>query len=241
MTSIRQQIFENNTTLFGILDAEGVPENNERFSELESQYNELVKQQDDTFKQLTKLSVTVDKNRKDFNEFQVVTLTHMEEIDSNIDKVNINMSKLDQKVGELNKSVIDMNTKLVSYDKRIQNVELNLDKQSNEIVSLSKQVLQNNPYLSGLSNARVVTSTFSAIDIQWRVPQSSLRSNKEYSILWKMLNTNWFEGTISIVEQWDTFNDNASYHYKILKGSCRTRIKSSGSSEIRNGTIDNIA
>lgn len=80
--SIRTDIFNNNTTLFGILDEEGIPETNKRFREVEDRISTLESRTLQTQTQLIDLSTVVAKNRADYNAFELKTnntLTSLEE------------------------------------------------------------------------------------------------------------------------------------------------------------------
>lgn len=174
--SIRTDIFKNNTTLFGILDEEGISENNERFSTTDNRISTLDDRTKQTQTQLIDLSTVVSKNRADFNAFELKTnntLASLEEGVSkasslaiaadntaNIAETNANAAlsvseKLVTNIVDLNREMIfvnskvnELDTKIGTLDSTVKSHTAQIQEISNQVVSLQKQIASlGSPYV----------------------------------------------------------------------------------------------
>jgi len=174
--SIRTDIFNNRTTLFGILDEEGIPENNKRFLEVEGRVSQLEDRTLQTQTQLVDLSTVVAKNRADFNAFELKTnntLTSLEagvleagtlaaaadimakKADENASAALTLTHELEVRVIKLDSDVANVNTRIGVLSGEVQNLDstvkiqtTQIQENSNNIKSLQDQVTTlGNPYV----------------------------------------------------------------------------------------------
>ncbi|UHK03199.1 MAG: hypothetical protein FuNoV1_gp2 [Hangzhou nora-like virus 1] len=174
--SIRTDIFKNHTTLLGILDEEGISENNERFSTLGKRISTLDDRTKQTQTQLIDLSTIVSKNRADFNTFELKTNNTLASLDervleahslateadntANTADTNANAAlsvseQLATSVVDLDKSVTTINSRIGDLNLKIQNLGLTvtshtsqIQDNSNQIVSLQNQITNlGSPYI----------------------------------------------------------------------------------------------
>lgn len=242
MSSIRKQIFDNNTTLFGILDAEGVTENNERFSEIESQTSTLAEQQDQTFKQLVQLSKIVDRNWKDFNEFEVVTKTDLEALDIRVDVLNGNLTTLTSTTNRLTTDVTAINNEINTIRlnvaknfREIQELTSELEDVKADVRILQAAVVKNSRDILNLGSIYINTNSdlqffipYDSITIRWRTIQSSIISNTRYAVEFRRSTTgegNWIQANMTIIAPWDTFQAISAHQYRILNGPASIRLE----------------
>jgi hypothetical protein len=174
--SIRTDIFKNNTTLFGILDEEGVPDINGRFSLVEDQVSDLKTRTQQTQEQLVDLSTIVAKNRADFNTFEVKTnnvIVRLEEgvAEANVlaiaaDKVakeaqensnaaltlthelEVRVIKVSSDLDNTNQRVEDLSVRISGLGREVQTVVSNVDLLNLQVAQLQLQISQiSNPFV----------------------------------------------------------------------------------------------
>jgi cell division protein FtsL len=246
--SIRTDIFNNHTTLLGILDEEGVSENNNRFSDVEKGISQLESRTLQTQTQLVDLSTIVAKNRADFNSFELKIkdiLTSLEEGISEakslatgadnkatgaVETVNTildTVHQLDNKVSSLTENLINANVDIRNLRTITTYHASQIESNSNKIESLSKQI-------DDLSYPFIIlqrTTKFyyrennlgKIILVNWDTPSSIntiVLANERY---WADIQVNgmWKRGIVELIADWDSFRAIGTSPYPIQQGVVR--------------------
>jgi len=164
--SIRADIFNNRTTLFGILDEEGIPENNKRFLEVEGRVSQLEDRTLQTQTQLVDLSTVVAKNRADFNAFELKTNNTLTSLEAGVLEAgtlaaaaDITAKKADENANaaltlthELEVRVIKLDSDVSSVDTRIRVLGGEVQNLDSTVRSQSSQIQENSNNIKSLQD-----------------------------------------------------------------------------------------
>jgi uncharacterized coiled-coil protein SlyX len=131
MSNLEEEVFGGNTTLWSVLDTQGVPALSESITRLESQ--------------LYTLSTTVDRYQSDVNA-QIVALN------SRVTLVEANLSTISLDVSALNTITTSLNNTVTALAQTVNAQETTILSHSTQIASLNSSMTQTRTDLVNLSN-----------------------------------------------------------------------------------------
>lgn len=251
--SIRTEIFKNNTTLLGILDKEGIPQNNQRFTDLDQRISALEGSTSQSHAQLVDLSTIVAKNHADFNSFELKTNTTLASLDERVSEAktlattankaagNANTNadaalgvseQLATTINKLKTDITAINTKIQTLDTTVKSHTSQIQENLNQIVSIKNQVAKiNSPYVIRQRRTKFyyLKGTANAyMDIDWDTPitvDTTVLSNTFYwANVYYSTNNTQQRAQIKLISQWDTFRTVGVIAYPVLQGDVQVQI-----------------